>query len=116
MGLLRFCLLAGSVLLASPVLAQEDLPIPTAAAIERMCSAEGAYQYTFGQTGVPASSKLMRSLTKGLSLPETAAPFTHAKPWSTEWSDRYFGMEYIAPNPGDDDVFYNFALNLDERL
>ena len=109
-----FCLLAAPALAAQPATAEET-PVPTAATLERMCSAAGAYQYTFGQTGVPGSSKLMRTFSKGFPLPATAAPFDHAKPWSTEWSDRFLAMEYTAPLL-DEDALGLFAIDLDAAL
>jgi hypothetical protein len=108
------CLLAVPALAGQPATAQ-DIPVPTAATLERMCSPAGAYQYPFAQTGVPGSSKLVRTFSKGLPLPATAAPFDHGKPWSTEWSDRFLAMEYTGPLL-DEEAFELFAVDLDAAL
>jgi hypothetical protein len=115
MRLIGFGLLAGAIFTAHPAWAQDATAVPTAAMIERMCSSAGASQYVFGQTGVPGASKAMRSMTKGLALPASAAPFDHAKPWSTEWSDRLFAIEYTAPLLAED-AFDGFAEDLDAIL
>ncbi|MBO9517127.1 MAG: hypothetical protein J7493_03585 [Porphyrobacter sp.] len=103
-------------LISRPALAQQDLPVPDAATLEQMCSAGGASQYTFGQTGVPGGDRLTRTLSSGFALPPAAAPFDHAKPWSTEWSDRLFGMEYIGPEPESEEAIIALAAKLDALL
>ncbi len=107
------CLLAA--LAASPARGQSDIPIPAGETIERMCSPAGTYQFAFGETGVPGGSKLMRTISRGSPLPASAAPFENAKPWSTEWTDRLFAMEYIAPVL-EEDAFTAFAKGLDAVL
>lgn len=109
------CLLAAAALVARPAPAQEDVLVPSAATLERMCSTEGAYQYAFGQTAVPGGSKLMRTISRGFALPAEARPFERAKPWSTEWSDRLLAMEYFAPVPGDA-ALGRFVASLDAAL
>lgn len=94
-----FGLLAASLLAAPPAAAQERVLVPEAPVLERMCSSAGTYQYAFGQTGVPGAGKPVRALSRGVPLPASAAPFSRGKPWSTEWSDRLFAMEYMAPMP-----------------
>lgn len=94
--LLRY--LAGGLLaLSTPLLAQPvvtEEPIPSAAALGRMCSVDGAMQFKFGQTGVPGASKIESMLQRGYKLPATLAPFARAKPRSTEWSDRFMELTY----------------------
>jgi hypothetical protein len=111
MRLLWMWPLLGSTLVAPPAAAQGAVAVPAAAAIERMCSTTGAYQYAFGETGVPGGSKLERSFSRGFALPASAAPFERAKPWSTEWSDRLLAIEYIAP-PLDEVALERFAGDL----
>ncbi|KRA83704.1 hypothetical protein ASD76_06675 [Altererythrobacter sp. Root672] len=103
-------------MIAQPAQAQEAIPVPAAAVIEQMCSSTGALQYRFGETGVPGGDRLMRTLSKGFPLPASTAPFDHAKPWSTEWSDRLFGIEYTTPDEEDEGAFAAFALGLDGVL
>lgn len=80
---------------ASPLLAQPgEEPIPSPAALERMCSAQGAMQYAFGQTGVPLSTRLEADLGPGFKLPPPLAPFTKGQPRSTAWSGRLMEMAY----------------------
>ena len=109
------CLLAAAFLTSRPVLAQDEVSVPAHATIGRMCSSGGAYQYAFGETGVPGGSKLMRTISDGFPLPESAKPFDHAKPWSTEWSDRLLAMDYVAP-PLDEEALVRFAADLDTVL
>jgi hypothetical protein len=111
MHLSRMGLLAGSILAASPAAAQAIAAVPTAATIETMCSNASAYQYPFGDTGVPGGSKLERRFSQGFLLPASAAPFERAKPWSTEWSDRLMAIEYVAPSL-DEDSLERFAADL----
>lgn len=111
----RVCLLAATFVTSHPAPAQEAVTVPTAATIGRMCASGGAYQYAFGETGVPGGSKIMRMVSRGFPLPESAKPFDRAKPWSTEWSDRLLAMEYIAP-PLDEEALDGFAAALDAVL
>lgn len=74
-------------------------PIPTAAALERMCSPRGAMQYAFGQSGVPMSSKIESMLERKFKLPPALAPFTGAAPRSTEWSGQFMEMTYSVRIP-----------------
>ena len=62
--------------------------------LERMCSPKGAMQYTFGETGVPGSTRVEQLITPGLAMPDSFAPFERAKPMSTAWSNRLFQMTY----------------------
>lgn len=116
MRLRGLCLLVAPALIAQPARAQETIPLPDAAVIEQMCSSVGALQYTFGETGVPGGDRLLRTLSKGFPLPASAAPFDHAKPWSTEWSDRLFGMEYTTSAKETEDAFSEFARGLGDVL
>ena len=71
--------------------------------LDRMCSANGAMQYEWGQTGVPLSSKIMETLDMSFALPERMAPFEDARARSTPWSDRMAWMSYwVAVGDGDD--------------
>lgn len=79
-------------LTAQPVVTQE--PIPSVAALARMCSVDGAMQFKFGQTGVPGASKIESMLQRGFKLPAALAPFAKAAPRSTDWSDRFMEMTY----------------------
>ena len=75
----------------------------TAAVLGRMCSAKGAMQYEWGQTGVPLSSRIMETLGLSMNLPETLAPFEKARPRSTPWSDKLAWMSYwVVVGQGDD--------------
>jgi len=78
----------------SPALAQDGEAPLTPEQIAQMCSARGAFQYDFGQTGVPGSSRLESDIGRGLALPDTYAPFTKAQPRSTEWSGKFMEMAY----------------------
>lgn len=69
-------------------------PIPSGAALDRMCSPQGAMQFAFGQHGVPGSSKIESMMERKFKLPAPLAPFTHAMPRSTEWSDQFMEMTY----------------------
>ena len=85
------------MLVPAPALAQPaDLPVPDTAALDRLCSPRGTMQFTFGQTGVPGSSKLEASLGHGFDLPPSFAPFKSAQPRATEWSGLLMEMTYAA--------------------
>ena len=112
----RNFLIAASAVLAQPAHAQlfaadtethRVLGAPpdsfNAPVLDRMCSANGAMQYEWGQTGVPLSSKIMETLDMSFALPERMAPFEDARPRSTPWSDRMAWMSYwVAVGDGDD--------------
>lgn len=86
--------------LAAPLAAQElPEPIPAQDVLERMCSPQGAMQFTFGQTGVPGSDRISADFGRGMRLPAALAPFVKARPRSTEWSDRLMEMAYSLPMP-----------------
>lgn len=87
---------------AQPVVTQE--PIPSVAALARMCSVDGAMQFRFGQAGVPGASKLESMLQRGYKLPAALAPFAKAQPRSTEWSDRFMEMTYSVTLSKDPDA------------
>lgn len=75
----------------------------SAPVLSRMCSANGAMQYEWGQTGVPLSSRIMETLDMSFVLPGRMAPFEEARPRSTPWSDRMAWMSYwVAVGRGDD--------------
>ena len=83
---------------AAPLHAQTlPEPIPDAATMETMCSPRGAMQYAFGQRGVPGSSKIAALMDRKLQLPGELAPFSHAKPRSTDWSEQFMEMTYSVP-------------------
>lgn len=95
-----FCLAAP--LAAQPLVSEE--PIPSAGALARMCSVEGAMQFKFGQNGVPGSSKIEHMLERGFKLPPALAPFAKAQPRSTQWSDRFMEMTYRVEMPKAEDL------------
>lgn len=73
------------------------------ALLARMCSADGAFQFAFGQTGVPGSSPIERLTRSNLVLPALAAPFVRAEPRATKWSDRFYSIDFTFISEGDPD-------------
>lgn len=108
---MRFSLAAAPILLVLagfPALAQPVAESPaneaadgppaaatlTAAQLNRMCSPAGMMQYSFGETGVPGSTKVEQIISPGFAMPASFAPFERAKPMATAWSNRLFQMTY----------------------
>lgn len=92
-------------------------PIPSAAALERMCSAKGAMQFAFGQTGVPLSSRMEADFGKGFRAPAVLAPFTRVQPRSTPWSGQLMEMTYSVPIPnGQEARVQSLQDRIGERL
>ena len=88
------------LLMAAPLNGQLlSKPIPDAAALERMCSPRGAMQFSFGQTGVPGSSKIEAMMHRSFKLPLALSPFTNALPRSTDWSGHFMEMSYSVRIP-----------------
>jgi hypothetical protein len=94
-------LLAWVVLLLSigQAASAQEIALPAPEVLDRMCSAKGAMQYGFGDTGVPGSSKLESMMRTGMTLPAAAQPFEKAQPRSTEWSGRFMEMTYSVAMP-----------------
>ena len=86
------------------------------AILAQMCSPRGAFQFTFGQHGIPASSRAERQIMAGLALPEEAAPFVEAKPGSTKWSDQFYAIDFTFRSDESDAMLEDLYLDLDAQL
>ena len=89
-------------------------PVPDAALLARMCSPGGAMQFTFGQTGVPGSSRIESDLGQGYGLPDDFAPFSGAQPRATQWSGQFMEMTYKVRMPKE--AAESYAPRLAEAL
>lgn len=109
----RIFLAALALVLAPAAAEATDGSIPSAfepAVLQRMCSPEGTMQFTFGQAGVPGSSKIEATLGQGFGLPADLAPFKVAQPRATEWSGLLMQMTYKAAMPKESATPYTAQL------
>lgn len=79
---------------AETLTAAREAPFVTASQLNAMCNPKGAFQFSFGQTGVPFSSKLENLIERRFKLPHSYTPFTSAQPSATKWSGKLYEMNY----------------------
>lgn len=79
-----------------PALTEEAFTRLESLPIDRMCSANGVYQYAFGSTELPPSLFNIPGMDKK-ELPETAMPFTTVALDSSKWSNRFYKATFEMP-------------------
>lgn len=71
-----------------------------AATLDRLCSDRGALDYAWGQAEVPFGKHFRSFMEPPLTLAEPVGGFIRAQPISTEWSDRFYAIDYHMPVSG----------------
>ncbi|MEL6528526.1 MAG: hypothetical protein AAFQ27_01100 [Pseudomonadota bacterium] len=101
--------------LAAPSKAQDQgeidtLPAPslTAEDIRQMCSANGVFQFAFGEVDVPGSTRIEKHMQMAFPLPDRFAPLVRMQTFGTAWSRQLARAEFQT-KPFDEDVIYRLA-------
>lgn len=104
-----FCVLS-SPLVAQQSAAPSSNPLPAFSAqdLQQMCSADGVFQFEFGQTDVPGSTRIEKLMRMAFPLPDRFAPFAQMQTFGSAWSRKFTRAEFQT-KPFDEEVIYKLA-------